>query len=246
VTKYISAIVRWEAPDVMQETPNDLQDTPDVTQEKPDDPQEAPLVPQETPDDQQENVNDITDIKMAKLSRRDLPFDEEVNNQLLDHFCRRSSDKDPSKPSRLVLLQLLLKYMVASGELIVDAIKEEGVPILCRGDATHVAGDVMADATPAPARETHSIFESQSQPPHMTFKSQLHMTFESQSQPQPHAQQTPAQLTLEDAKLAKLAYVKATRIAQERTQEAAQKAKGSSRMPLRIRGRPRRRSAIGL
>jgi hypothetical protein len=32
------------------------------------------------------------------------------------------------------------------------------------------------------------------------------------------------QLSLEDAKLAKLAYVKATRIAQERTQEAAQEA----------------------
>jgi hypothetical protein len=43
-------------------------------------------------------------------------------------------------------------------------------------------------------------------------------------QPQPHAQQTPSQLALEDTKLAKLAYVKATRIAQERTQEAAQEA----------------------
>jgi hypothetical protein len=43
-------------------------------------------------------------------------------------------------------------------------------------------------------------------------------------QPQPHAQQTPSQLALRDAKLAKLTYVKATRIAQERTQEAAQEA----------------------
>jgi hypothetical protein len=50
------------------------------------------------------------------------------------------------------------------------------------------------------------------------------MTFESQSQPQPHVQQTPTQLALEDTKLAKLAYVKVTRIAQERTQEAAQEA----------------------
>jgi hypothetical protein len=31
----------------------------------------------------------------------------------------------------------------------------------------------------------------------------------------------PSQLSLEDAKVAKMAYVKATRIAQERTQEAA-------------------------
>jgi hypothetical protein len=43
-------------------------------------------------------------------------------------------------------------------------------------------------------------------------------------QPQPHAQLTPSQLALEDAKLAKLAYVKETRIAQERRQEAAQEA----------------------
>jgi hypothetical protein len=43
-------------------------------------------------------------------------------------------------------------------------------------------------------------------------------------QPQPHAQQTPSQLALQDAKLAKLADVKATRIAQERTQEATQEA----------------------
>jgi hypothetical protein len=158
VSKYLSAIVGWEAPDVTQETPNNLQEMPDGLQEEPHVPQETPDDLQETPDDQQENFNDIIDIKMAKLSWRDLPFDAKVNNQLLDHFCRRSSDKDPSKPSRPAFLQLLLKYMVASGELIVDWINEEGVPILCRGDATHVAGDVMADVTLAPTRETHSIF----------------------------------------------------------------------------------------
>jgi hypothetical protein len=87
---------------------------------------------------------------MAKFSWRDLCFDAEVNTQLLDHFCKRSLDKDLSKPSRNALLQLLLKNMVASGELIVDRI-EEGVPILCRGDAIHVTGDVAADVTLAPA-----------------------------------------------------------------------------------------------
>jgi hypothetical protein len=99
---------------------------------------------------------------MAKFLWRDLPFDTEVNTQLLDHFCKRSSDMDPSKPSRSALLQLLLKNMVALGKLIVDRI-EEGVPILCRGDATHVTGDVAADVTLAPARETDLTFESQSQ-----------------------------------------------------------------------------------
>jgi hypothetical protein len=103
---------------------------------------------------------------------KDLPFDADVKNQLLDRFCRKSSDKDPSKPSRSALLQLLLKYMITSGYLIFDAINEEGVPILRRGEATHVAGDVTADVTLAPERETHSFFESQSQPPHMTFELQ--------------------------------------------------------------------------
>jgi hypothetical protein len=222
VSKYLSAIVGWEAPDVTQETPDDLQDTPDVPQETPNNLQEAPHVPQETPDNlqetpaaQQENVNNIIDIKMAKLLWRDLPFDAVVNNQLLDHFCRRSSDKDLSKPSRSALLQLLLKYMVALGELIVDAINEEGVPILCRGNATHVAGDVTADFTHAPARETHSIFDSQLQP--------LHMTFESQSQP--CNRQTPTQLAQAGVKLAKMAVDKATRTAQERLQEEAQEVK---------------------
>jgi hypothetical protein len=172
-------------------------------------PQERPDNLQETPDDQQEN--DIIDIKMAKLLWRDLPFDADLNNQLLDHFCRRSSDKDPSKPSRSALLQLL-KYMVTSGDLIVDAINEEGVPILCRGDATHVAGDVTADVTLAPAREMHLIFESQSQPPHMTFKSQL----------QPCHRQTPTQLAQAGVKITKMALDKATRSAQERSQEEAQ------------------------
>jgi hypothetical protein len=50
----------------------------------------------------------------------------------LDHFCKRSLDKDLSKPSRNALLQLLLKNMVASDELIVDRI-EEGVQSFAGG-----------------------------------------------------------------------------------------------------------------
>jgi hypothetical protein len=102
----------------------------------------------EAPDVTQDAPNDLQDTP-------DVP-------QLLDHFGRRSSDKDPSKPSRSALLQLLLNYMVTSGNLIFDAINEEGVPILRRGDTTHVAGDVRADVTLAPKREMHSIFELQS------------------------------------------------------------------------------------
>jgi hypothetical protein len=58
----------------------------------------------------------------------------------------------------------------------------------------------------------HSIFELQSQP--------LHMTFESQSQP--CQGQTPTQLAQAGVKVAKLALKKATRTAQERSQEEAQ------------------------
>jgi hypothetical protein len=217
VSKYLSPIIGWEAPDVTQETSNDQQDTPDVPQETPDNLQETPDVPQATPDVQQENFNDRqgisqvrqVDIKMAKFSWRDLPFDAEVNTQLLDHFCRRSSDKNPSKPSRLALLQLLLKNMVASGKLIVDAI-EEGVPILRRGDATHVTGDVAADVMLATARETHLTFELQSQ---------------SQTQLQHCHGQTPTQLAQAGVKLPKMALDKVTRTAQERSQEEAQEVK---------------------
>jgi hypothetical protein len=141
---------------------------------------------------------------MAKHLWRDLPFDAEVNAQLLDHFCKRSSDKDRSKPLRSALLQLLLKNMVASGKLIVDRI-EEGVPILRRGDATHVTGDVAADVTLASGQETD-----------LTFESQL------QSQSQPCHRQTPTQLAQAEVKLAKVALDKATRTAQERLQEEAQ------------------------
>jgi hypothetical protein len=68
--------------------------------------------------------------------------------------------------------------------------------------------NVMADVTPAPVSEDVSVLATQ----------------ETQSQSQPHAQHIPSQLALENARLAKMAYVKATRIAQERTQEAAQEA----------------------
>jgi hypothetical protein len=67
VSKYLSAIIGWEAPDVMQDTPDDLQDTPDVPQETPDDLQETPDNLQETPDDQQENVNNIIQKRRGRL-----------------------------------------------------------------------------------------------------------------------------------------------------------------------------------
>jgi hypothetical protein len=152
------------------------------------------------------------------FSWRDLSYDEDAKAHLIDHFCRRgTSDKDPTKPARSVLLQLLLKEKVASGELVIDGFKE-GIPILIRGRA-HVSEDIDCapkDATTTTATPTTTPTPEASQP--------LQYLTQSQSQLQPHAQATPTQLALEDERLAKVAYAKATRIAQERTQEAAQEA----------------------
>jgi hypothetical protein len=92
--------------------------------------------------------------------------------------------------------------MVALGKPVIDKI-EEGVPILSRGHVTHAA-HISVDVATA-TQETDPRVESS----------------QSQSQ-QGHSQQTSLQLALADARLAKMAYKKATRIAQERTQEAAQ------------------------
>jgi hypothetical protein len=116
----------------------------------------------------------------------------------------RSSEKDQVRPGIPVLFKILLKYILASGDLSIVRF-EEGLPILRRGDATHVTGDVAADVTPAPAQETDLTFGSQSQ-----------------SQSQPCHGQRPTQLAQAEVKLAKVALDKATRTAQERLQEEAQ------------------------
>jgi hypothetical protein len=193
IVEYLSAL--WGQP----ETPILRQEVPNVPADAPDDLQEQPTtcrrhLTTRSPVRQVDN-------KMTKYSWRDLSFNEEVNTQLLEHFCRRGTlDKDPTKPGKSALLQLLLKNMVASGKLVIDRF-EEGVPILSRGHTTHVAhvSEDVSAATQADLR----VESSQSQSP---------------------AQQTPSQLALANARLSKMAYEKATRIAQERTQEAAQEA----------------------
>jgi hypothetical protein len=58
--------------------------------------------------------------KWQKKLWRNLTFDEEPDIHLLDHFCKRgNSEKDPTKPCKPGLFGLLLKYMVASGALII-------------------------------------------------------------------------------------------------------------------------------
>jgi hypothetical protein len=135
VSKYLPSVwVQPETPLLRQEAPNFPANAPDVAQEVPGD-------LQETSDNPQEDVNDrqgdsqvrLVDIKMAEYLWRDLPFDEEANAHLLDHFCRRGLEKDPRKPGKTSLFQILLKYMVALGDLIIDRFKE-GVPILSRGE----------------------------------------------------------------------------------------------------------------
>jgi hypothetical protein len=143
---------------------------------------------------------------MTEHSWRGLPFDEEANAHLLEHFSRRgTSEKDPTKPGKMSLFQLLLKYMVASGKLVIDRF-EDGVPILSRVNAqahAHVPSTcLVASATAtAPTQETDLTLGSQSQQSHG---------------------QTPSKIAHAEVRLAKMAYEKATRIAQERSQEAVQ------------------------
>jgi hypothetical protein len=90
-------------------------------------------------------------------------------------------------------------------------------PILIRGRA-HVSEDInrAPEDTTTTATPTATPMQEASQP--------LQYLTQSQSQLQPHAQATPTQLAMEDARLARVAYAKATRIAQEKTQEASQEA----------------------
>jgi hypothetical protein len=90
--------------------------------------------------------------------------------------------------------------------------KSVTIPILIRGRA-HVSEDI--DRAPEDTRTTMTPTATPMQEAYLT---------QSQSQLQPHAQATPTQIAMENARLARVAYAKATRIAQERTQEAAQEA----------------------
>jgi hypothetical protein len=142
---------------------------------------------------------------MAEYSWRDLPFDKEANAHLLEHFCRRgTSEKDLTKPGKTALFQLLLKYMVASGDIVIDRFKE-GVPILSRPTQANAHVTATTSCPVASATATPPMQETD---------------FWSQSQ-QSHGQ-TPSQLAHAEVRLAKMAYEKATRIAVERSQEAAQ------------------------
>jgi hypothetical protein len=203
VSKYLSSIwVQPETPLLRQEAPHVPADAPDVTPEVPDNLQETSVDPQEDVNNWQgkSQVQQV-DLKMTEHSWRDLPFDEEANAHLLEHFCRRgTSEKDPTKPGKTDLFQIMLKYMVALGELVIDRF-EDGVPILSRGNAQahpHVTATcpVVSATAIAPTQETD--FGSQSQQSHG---------------------QTPLQLAHAEVRLAKMAYEKTTRIAQERLQE---------------------------
>jgi hypothetical protein len=82
--------------------------------------QETPIIRQEAPENLQPHDDlqgtRVTQDNVMTLSWRDLSYDEDADAHILDHFCRRGlSDKDPTKPSRSVLLQLLLKEKVTSG-----------------------------------------------------------------------------------------------------------------------------------
>jgi hypothetical protein len=109
--------------------------------------QETTNVPQETREESQEAPN-VPQGAMT-LTWRDLTFDAEADAQVENHFCG-NSDKDPTKPSRAVLFQLLLKEKVASGRLVLDDFVD-GVPVIVRGKSD--------DERPPPSRRP-SAFRS--------------------------------------------------------------------------------------
>jgi hypothetical protein len=98
--------------------------------------------------------------------------------------------------------------MVASGALDIEIIKE-GVPIYIRsrGMNAHVAQSRHINPSSA-LQETND-----------------NLRVASNKSSQTHSQQTPSQLAQANARLAKMAYERSTRIAQEKTQEVAQEVK---------------------
>jgi hypothetical protein len=107
-------------------------------QEELDDPQGTPNVPQETREVPQEprEVPQVTrEVQQVAMSHtwRDLGYDAEADSSVENYLCNLyPPSKEPSKPSRAVLLKLLLKEKVASGRLVVAEIVD-GVPIVVRG-----------------------------------------------------------------------------------------------------------------
>jgi hypothetical protein len=175
----------WVQPEkhtLRQEVPTAITDD---LQETHDDSQEAPDVPQDTRDVPQE-AREVPQVAMTH-TWRDLGYDAEADILVENHFCGNSG-KDPTKPSRAVLLQLLLKEKVASGRLVIDEIVE-GVPVIVRGKSDDGRAPVIV-RPPNPADDPpHFDAEDQSQSQsHLQSCLQSHSQSQSQSSSQSHLQ----------------------------------------------------------
>jgi hypothetical protein len=147
---------------------------------------------------------------MTEFLWRNLTFNEEADTNLLDYFCKGGpSDKDPAKPSKPALFGLLQKYMVASGALNIERIKE-GVPIFSRGHGMNAHAQVAHTSSALQENDNLRVASNES-----LQTQQAHS----------HSQQKPSQLAQAKLRLAKMAYERLTRIAQEKTQEATQEVK---------------------
>jgi hypothetical protein len=157
---------------------------PILWQEVPSIPTEAPDILQEMPNNLQETPNIMQETQ--EYLWRDLQFNEEADTQVETHFCGKL-DKDPSKPSRAVLLQLLLKEKVASSRLVIDWFVN-GIPVIIRGIRGRSRGDVAPE----------DIFQLQPQlqlQPYATHSAaQPQLQSQSQFQPQFQPRQTDQQL----------------------------------------------------
>jgi hypothetical protein len=134
----------------------DLQlETPDLPQETPDVRQETQDNLQETQDDLQETQDDLTDLEMGEFTWEDLELletDKKAHEELINIFCKPSRASEPMQPTLPILLNLIQKYMLKAGTLIIKKM-EKGIPVYERGRE----GNVVQPETPDLRQETPDV-----------------------------------------------------------------------------------------
>jgi hypothetical protein len=139
-------------------------------------------------------------------SWKELSTNREADEYLVSFFCKRgAADKDPSKPTRPVLFNILQKYIVIAGALKIMKI-EDGVPFFEQGSGTGEMTNVHRHSSNVPQETDDDRRETDHDRREMAVNNNLTLTQEK----------------IANAKRANMAYKRTTRIAQKKTQEAAQ------------------------
>jgi hypothetical protein len=190
-------ILRQKLPHVSPETPNNLQETCQVLQEH-------------------ENNLKMTEYSWIELSTDKEAHEKEAHEHLVDHFCKQgATEKDPFKPTRPVLLTILQNYMVIAGALKITKI-DEGIPFFVRRSETSQISEETGN------RHLSNVTQETDEVQRETANGQRETYDKTAVNDDVLTQMTPSQEANANAKRAKLAYERRTRIAQEKTQEGAQ------------------------